>query len=316
MSIDVRNLNQFDLAKYNQLLAELKKEQNKRNEKNEKNTTETKNPFGTMKFISLNNKELNKANLQEYAALISQAKASKNTKSIKDSNKTDKTNKKNDNKIDAKEKSTIKTGAGIIAKEALYRLTTKELFKANPEAIIASLLGVDPEEDGDAFKKGAVTGKGGDFSGDYKKFFNGLKERANKSFGNAFLEGLNLIPNVVSIGLTNCLKYAGNACSKVLGKDLTALVGSGISAVGKGINAVGDTIGSYVKGVCGFYKNLFTGNIKGVKDAICNTGKEIKNIAVSVKDKVVEVAKDVGNFVSNTAKKIGKGIKNFFKKLF
>jgi len=277
-----------------------------------------------MNFISLNNKDVNMANLQEVAKLISQAKASKNTDKTNSTKETNKQNdKKDDNKIDAKEKSTLKTGAGIIGKEALYRLTSNTIFKGNPEAIIASLVGVDPEEDGDAFKKGAVTGKGGDFSGDYKKFFQGFKERASQSNGKAFLEGLNLIPNVISIGLTNCLKYAGNACSKVFGKDLTALVGSGISAVGKGINAIGDVIGSNLKSAFNFTKNLFTGNLKGIKDTFCNFGSEMKNIAVSVKDKVVEVAKDAGNLVVNTAKKIGNGIKtgfnkvkNFFKKLF
>ncbi len=300
-----KDLVNFELSKYKMILDNQNKQQDK------KDLSENKNPFGTLNFISLNNKEVNKANLQEMAKLISQKKEAKAV------------NEDKNEKLDASEKSTLKTTAGIVGKEALYRLTSSSIFKGNPAMIIASLLGVDPEEDGNAFKKGAVTGEGGDFEGDYKKFFKGFEERAFQSYGNAFLEGLNLIPNLVSVGLTNCLKYAGAGLSKVFGKDFTSLVGSGISAIGKGINAIGDTVGTYLKGLYESYKNLFTGNMDGVKKSVNDMVNKFKNIAGSVKDKVVEVAKDAKDFVVNTAEKVGNGIKkgfdkvkNFFSSLF
>ena len=146
-----------------------------------------------------------------------------------------------------------------------------------------SLLGVDFEEDGDALKKGAKTGEIGDFKGDYKNYFKGMRNRASKSDLNAIWEGFNLPANVISIGLQDCLQTAGVGLSQVIGKKTTEFLGSGVSAVGTAFNSIGDIACDSIKGTVGAFKNLFTGDFDGVADSA-------KGIYNGVKDSVVDVA--------------------------
>ena len=84
MVLNVNDLVKFDLSKYKMILDNQKKQQN------EKDLSENKNPFGTMNFISLNNKDANKAQIQELAKIVSQAKVKENKESIIDKNHTQK----------------------------------------------------------------------------------------------------------------------------------------------------------------------------------------------------------------------------------
>ena len=252
------------------------------------------------------NRDGNKADIQEMAKLLSQSKTAETNedKKIKVVSTAAKAGEgEEDEEHNTSDKSTLTNIAGVLSKEGLYRYTGSKLLKPNPYMVAMSLLGVDFEEDGNALKKGAETGKIGDFEGDYKNYFKSMWNRSD-SVLNAAREGFNLPANVISIGLQDCLQTAGAGLSKVLGKKPTEFIGSGVATVGTAFNAVSDIAGDSVKGTIDFYKNLFTGDIDGVEDSVID-------ICNGVKDGVVDVAKSVGTFatdgadaVADTAKKV------------
>ena len=252
------------------------------------------------------NRDGNKADIQEMAKLLSQSKTAETNedKKIKVVSTAAKAGEgEEDEEHNTSDKSTLTNIAGVLTKEGLYRCTASKLLKPNPYMVAMSLLGVDFEEDGNALKKGAETGKIGDFEGDYKNYFKSMWNRSD-SVLNAAREGFNLPANVISIGLQDCLQTAGAGLSKVLGKKPTEFIGSGVATVGTAFNAVSDIAGDSVKGTIDFYKNLFTGDIDGVEDSVID-------ICNGVKDGVVDVAKSVGTFatdgadaVADTAKKV------------
>ncbi len=252
------------------------------------------------------NRDGNKADIQEMAKLLSQSKTAETNedKKIKVVSTAAKAGEgKEDEEHNTSDKSTMTNIAGVLSKEGLYKYTGSKLLKPNPYMVAMSLLGVDFEEDGNALKKGAETGKIGDFEGDYKNYFKSMWNRSD-SVLNAAREGFNLPANVISIGLQDCLQTAGAGLSKVLGKKPTEFIGSGVATVGTAFNAVSDIAGDSVKGTIDFYKNLFTGDIDGVEDSVID-------ICNGVKDGVVDVAKSVGTFatdgadaVADTAKKV------------
>ena len=252
------------------------------------------------------NRDGNKADIQEMAKLLSQSKTTETNedKKIKVVSTAAKAGEgEEDEEHNTSDKSTMTNIAGVLSKEGLYKYTGSKLLKPNPYMVAMSLLGVDFEEDGNALKKGAETGKIGDFEGDYKNYFKSMWNRSD-SVLNAAREGFNLPANVISIGLQDCLQTAGAGLSKVLGKKPTEFIGSGVATVGTAFNAVSDIAGDSVKGTIDFYKNLFTGDIDGVEDSVID-------ICNGVKDGVVDVAKSVGTFatdgadaVADTAKKV------------
>lgn len=216
--------------------------------------------------------------------------------------------KAEEDKVEVSEKSLPEETASIAAKESLYQLTKKNLFKGNPYLIAATLLGVDFEEDGNAFKNGAETGKIGDFKGDYNKFFDEFTQKASKSNLDAFLQGLSLPTNFLSVGIADCMQTAGMALSKVLGKDLTAFVGSGVATAGTALNAIGDIGASTLKGTVGTLKNLFTGDFDGVADSATDIYNGVKDGVVDVANSVADTATDGANMVANAAEDAYNGV--------
>lgn len=277
---------------------------------------ENYNSDGKYNIVAMN-RDANKAEIQEMAKLLSQSKTAeaKEDKKIKVVSTAAKAGEgEEDEEYNTSDKSTLTNIAGVLTKGGLYRYTGSKLLKPNPYMIAMTLLGVDFEEDGNALKKGAETGKIGDFEGDYKNYFKGMWDRSD-SVLNAAREGFNLPANVISIGLQDTLQTAGVGLSKVLGKKPTEFIGSGVATVGTAFNAVSDIAGDSVKGTIDFYKNLFTGDFDGVGDSVID-------ICNGVKDGVVDVAKSVGTFatdgadavvdtakkVANAAEKVGNGI--------
>lgn len=242
------------------------------------------------------NADANKAELQEMAKIISQSKEEeltedKKIKVVSTAAKADDTEE--DEEHNTSDKSTLTDVGGVLGKEGLYRLTKSGLLKPNPYMIAMTLLGVDFEEDGDAFKKGAETGEIGDFKGDYENYFKNMWDRAD-TVSNAAWEGFNMPANVISIGLQDCLQTVGMGLSKVLGKKPVVFIGSGVSAVGTAFNAVGDMAGESISGTIGAFKNLFKGDFDGVADSVLD-------ICNGVKDSVVDVANSVADFASDGA---------------
>ena len=220
------------------------------------------------------------------------------------------------------DKSTPTDVGSTLAKQGLYELTGSSLLKPNPYLVAMTLLGVDFEEDGDALKKGAETGKLPSFKEDYKNYFNSMWDKADSGW-NAAWEGFNMPANVISIGLQDCLQTAGVGLSKVIGKKTTEFLGSGVSTVGTAFNAIGDIAGDSVKGTVGIFKNLFTGDLDGVadsakgiyngaKDSVVDVANSVADFATDGADVVVDaaenvydVAKDVGNGVADAANAVG-----------
>ena len=252
---------------------------------------ENYNSDGKYNIVAMN-RDANKAEIQEMAKLLSQsktaeAKEDKKIKVVSTAGKAEDT--KEDDEHNTSDKSTLKDVGSTLTKEGLYRYTGSKLLKPNPYLVAMSLLGVDFEEDGNALKKGAETGKIGDFGGDYKNYFNGMWDRASESEWKAAWEGFNLPANVISIGLQDSLQTVGVGLSKVIGKKPTEFLGSGVATAGTTLNAIGDVAGDTIKGSVGIVKNLFTGDFDGIGDS----AKDIYN---GVKDSVVNVANSVADF--------------------
>lgn len=210
---------------------------------------------------------------------------------------------------DTFEKSTTKNVISNVAKKIVNVVSTKtcsivsKLTQTNPVTFLATLVGVELEEAGNAFKEGAVKNEGGDFSVGYAKYFKKVKKSAKESKLNVVSEALNFVPNTVSIGLTNGLKYAGCGAAKVVGKEAVSFVGSVISAVGKAVNTAGSVIGTSISALFCAGKNLITGNKEGLANTVSETGKKFKEIFASAKDKAVEVGTDCKEFVISAAHK-------------
>ncbi len=321
MHTRINNLKPTDLTQYNMMLPKDKLPQYENIDKT---------PNYTNNSISRNVYD-NKAKLQEAANTLEDKKV----KVVSTAAKTE--NSKEAEEHNTSDKSTLTDVGGVLAKESLYRLTTKAFLKPNPYLVALSLLGVDPEEDGNALKKGAETGEIGDFAGDYNNYFNGMSDRASQSYLNAALEGFSLPANVISIGLQDCLQTVGVGLSKVLGKSPTVFMGSSIAAAGTALNAMSDIAADSLKGTVGAFKNLFTGDFdgvadsatdiyNGVKDSVVNVansvadvatdgadvvvdaGEEVADIATDAADEVVNVAEDVGNGVVDAAETVGNGV--------
>lgn len=249
------------------------------------------------------------------------------------------------------EKSTMKSGLGLGAREVITKLLndliskglnkvanwicTKlgGLTKVTPATIIQTLIGVDFEEDGYAMKQGAVSGKGGDF----KQGFKNLIDKIKKSFDSAtgffsgfkagFLETINFLPNLGSMAITNAMKYVGKFLSKIpkVGKDIAAFLGSTLGFGGKLLNTVGDTVGALLTGVKGIgkaIKCIFTGKFDQLKGVFKEAGEKFKKIGLSIRDKAVEwwndlkkVGKTIGSGIKTVAQKVGAGIKKAAQKV-
>ena len=253
------------------------------------------------------NKENNKADIQEMAKLLSESKSTetsenKKVKVISTAAKAEDTKK--DEEHNTSDKSTLTNVGSTLTKEGLYRYTGSKLIKPNPYLVAMSLLGVDFEEDGDALKKGAKTGEIGDFKGDYKNYFKGMRNRASKSDLNAIWEGFNLPANVISIGLQDCLQTAGVGLSQVIGKKTTEFLGSSVSAVGTAFNSIGDIACDSIKGTVGAFKNLFTGDFDGVADSAKGIYNGVKDSVVDVADSVADVATDGADVVVDAAENV------------
>ncbi len=330
MNTRINNLKPTDLTQYNMMLPKDKLPQYENIDKT---------PNYTNNSISRNVYD-NKAKIQEAANYVAQTEAAntpknKKVKVVSTAAKTE--NSKEAEEHNTSDKSTLTDVGGVLAKESLYRLTTKAFLKPNPYLVALSLLGVDPEEDGNALKKGAETGEIGDFAGDYNNYFNGMSDRASQSYLNAALEGFSLPANVISIGLQDCLQTVGVGLSKVLGKSPTVFIGSSIAAAGTALNAMGDIAADSLKGTVGVFKNLFTGDFDGVADSatdiyngvkdsavnvanavadvatdgadvVVDAGEEVADIATDAANEVVDVAEDVGNGVVDAAETVGNGV--------
>lgn len=211
---------------------------------------------------------------------------------------------------DTFEKSTTKNVLSNVAKKIVHVASTKtcsivsKLTQTNPVTFLATLVGVELEEAGNALKNGAVKNEGGDFSVGYAKYFKKMKKNVKESKLNVVSEALNFIPNTISIGLTNGLKYAGCGAAKVVGKEAVSLIGSSLSAVGKVVNTAGAVIGTTVNAVFATAKNVVTGNKDGLRKTADETGKKFKEIFASAKDKAVEVGHDFKEFVVSGFKKV------------
>ena len=210
---------------------------------------------------------------------------------------------------DTFEKSTTKNVVSNVAKKIVHVVSTKtcsivsKLTQTNPVTFLATLIGVELEEAGNALKEGAVKNEGGDFSVGYAKYFKKVKKSAKESKLNVVSEALNFVPNTVSIGLTNGLKYTGCGAAKVIGKEAVSFVGSSLSAVGKVVNTVGSAVGTTVSALFEAGKNLITGNKDGLRTVASETVKKYKEIFGSAKDKAAEVGSDCKEFVFSTARK-------------
>jgi len=253
------------------------------------------------------NRDGNKAEIQEMAKLLSQSKTpetkkDKKVKVVSTAAKAEDT-KEEDEEHTTSDKSTLTDVGSTLAKEGLYRYTGSKLLKPNPYLVAMTLLGVDFEEDGNALKKGAETGKIGDFGEDYKNYFNNMWDKAGDSELSAAWEGFNLPANVISIGLQDSLQTIGAELSKVLGKEPVVFIGSGVSAVGTAFNAMGDVAGDSIKGTVGMVKNLVTGDFDGIADSAKDIYNGVKDSVLDVTDAVVDVAEDGANLVKETAVK-------------
>ena len=271
------------------------------------------NIFAKANGLSLENKEVNKQNLQEIAQFVSLVQS-------------------NAQNGDASDKSTLEILGGKLGQELFHRIIYQEgslltkLTKANPYMIIASLLGLEFEEDGNAFKNGAITGQGGDFEKSFSEYFSKMWENAKTGYGKAFLEGLNMIPNLGSILLTNALKYAGSGIAEIFGKDAAAFIGSLLSGAGRGINAIGETIVNMGKTLWGTAKSLVHWDFDELYKTALDALNGYEKIFNSLKDKVVEIGTDCKDFfvgiglkfvkgADNVINKIGDGIKTGFNKV-
>ena len=314
---------------------------------------ENYNSDGKYNIVAMN-RDGNKAKIQEMAKLISQSKTAdtKDEKKIKVVSTAAKAEENGeDEEHNTSDKSTLTTAAGAVGKETLYRYTANKLIKPNPYMVALSLLGVDFEEDGNALKKGAETGKIGDFGGDYKNYFKNMWNKSDSVINTAW-EGFNLPDNVISIGLQDCLQTVGVGLSKVFGKEPTVFIGSGVAAVGTALNAISDVAADSIKGTVGVFKNLFTGDFDGVADSatdiyngvkdsavdvanavadvaedgadvVVAAGEGIADVATDVADEVVDVAEDIGEGVTDVADDVGDAIgdavdevEDFFDSIF
>ena len=252
------------------------------------------------------NRDGNKAEIQEMANFISQAKTTdaKEDKKIKVVSTAAKAGEgEEDEEHNTSDKSTITNIAGVLTKEGLYRYTGSKLLKPNPYLVAMSLLGVDFEEDGNALKKGAETGEIGDFGGDYKKYFKDMWDRSD-SVLNAAREGFNLPANVISIGLQDTLQTVGVGLSKVIGKKPTEFLGSGVATAGTTLNAIGDVAGDTIKGSVGIVKNLFTGDFDGIGDSATDIYNGVKDSVVNVANSVADFGKDGADVVVDAAEDV------------
>jgi len=207
------------------------------------------------------------------------------------------------------EKSTASKVTSCAAKQVLNVVSTNtcsiisKFTKTNPVVFMATLIGVELEEAGNAFKEGAIKNEGGNFSAGYAKCFEKMKKNAKESKMKALGEVLNFVPNVVSVGLTNGLKYAGCGAAKVVGKETAAFIGSCISAVGNVFNTVGSAVGTAANALLKTGKNLISDGKTRFKRVAAETRQNYKNVFGSLKNKVSEVGKDCKELVSATVKK-------------
>ena len=290
----VNSLNNLDYTKYNSMFPQ---------EKLPHYENITIKPFDNTHDIIANN-DRNKAELQEMAKQLSESNTTETKVKILSTAAKAEETQKDDEEHNTSDKSTPTNIGSTLAKEGLYRYTGCKLLKPNPYLVAMTLLGVDFEEDGDALKKGAETGKIGDFGGDYKNFFDGMVDRASESDWNAIKEGFNLPANVISIGLQDSLQTIGVGLSQVIGKKTTEFLGSGVSMVGTAFNAIGDVAGDTVKGTVGVFKNLFTGDFDGVGDSATDIYNGVKDSVVDVANSVADVATDGADVVVDAAENV------------
>ncbi len=293
-SVNGINIFDYDYSKNNSMIPQEKLP-------HYENITIQPNPY---KYDIIANNDKNKTELQEMAKQLSESNTTETkVKVISTAAKAEDT-QKDDEEHNTSDKSTLKNVGGALTKEGLYRWTASKLLKPNPYLVAMRLLGVDFEEDGDALKKGAETGKMGDFAGDYKNFFDGMKHRASESDWNAVKEGFNLPANVISIGLQDSLQSVGVALSKVIGKKTTEFAGSGVSLVGTAFNSIGNIAADSVEGTYGVFKNLFTGDFDGVGDSAEDILNGFKDSAVDIGNSVADVATDGADVVVDAAENV------------
>jgi len=220
-----------------------------------------------------------------------------------------KARRKRTKEADTFEKSTTKNVVSNVAKKIVNVVSTKtcsivsKLTQTNPVTFLAAFIGVELEEAGNALKEGAVKNEGGDFSVGYAKYFKKVKKNVKESKLNVVSEALNFVPNTVSIGLTNGLKYAGCGAAKVVGKEAVSFAGSAISAVGKVINTAGSLIGTTMSALWEKGKSLFSDGSADADNKSKETSAKYKEIFDSAKDKASEVGHDFKELVTSTVRK-------------
>lgn len=182
-------------------------------------------------------------------------------------------------------------------KQDLYQLLTKvgsklsALKEFDPSSLLTGLFGVEPKD----YSEGVTNG---DFSVAYENFFKNFQSQAAKSYGDKFMEIFKLIPNMVSIGLSDLLKDTGIASSSELSSEYVSFTDSLMFGIKKGLNNVGENIGAFVGNVYNFGKNAVDSDKIGTAFSDMENGMKFSNIAISAQNNASDIAQDSKGLVS------------------
>jgi len=303
MIYGVNNSNNEALRRYQEQLYEYRANQN---------AQKGNNPFGNgsnndIEWVS-SNKKTSQKNLNE------------TVKAIKDSQNKNTAKSKG---AETSEKTAHGQAASVLGQQAFYQATFargsiwSKATKVTPFTIASAALGVDFEEDGAALKRGAVTGKGGNYKEGYKKLFSKIdktldkcvKEGGLKNVLNSFGQILSALPNMGSTAITNTLQYIGAGLSKIGAQKLAKTIGASVELVGTVLNSIGQGVVSSAKNLGGALLSLVKGKPSDALKHLKKLGNDFKKMGIKIKDKVLDALNSGKELVVKAGKVIVKGAK-------
>lgn len=250
--------------------------------------------FEDSESVSLDNKEVNQENLQETAELISLVQSNQPTAEVSGKTSAEVANARYMQQIYTK---LLGKDGGILA----------ELSEPSSEMIIAALLGIDSEVDGNALKKGVGIKEGFDLQKTCSAYLAKVLNKVQNTNNIGAAAGIDTVSESESVNQTKALNSIKDEKANVFGNGFVVLIGSVISAIGRVICTFGEIVATIGR-ICW---NLLIALIDGDKDLLEKTLKEAsgkyKKLSMIISEKVKEVHNITKNLVDSMTQKVGDG---------